>query len=76
MGRGPQEIVSNAVWQDATLLITTSYRYANPRDGTPSTSDVRQAFTLESPGSLVVVSTRSALPGGSSTTSRQTYRKN
>jgi hypothetical protein len=75
LGRGPQESVAKAVWQDATLVITTTYHFPSPADGKPMTSEVRQVFTLEDSGTLVVVATRSAAPGGQPTTSRQTYKK-
>ena len=75
MGRGLQESVAKAVWQDATLVITTTYHVANPLDGKPMTTEVRQVFTLEGSGTLVVAATRSAAPGGQPTTTRQTYKK-
>jgi hypothetical protein len=75
MGRGPQESVGKAVWQDAALVITTTYRFVNPGDGKPMTTEVRQVFTLDGSATLVVAVTRSAAPGGQPTTTRQTYKK-
>jgi len=75
MGRGPQEMISTAAWQDAALVITTMHRFENPQNGQAMTSEVRQVLSLEAPGSLVVVTTRSAVLGGPSSTTKQTYKK-
>jgi hypothetical protein len=74
MGRGRQETTSRAMWQDGGLQLTTAYRVQDPA-GNPTTSDLRQVFTLESADTLVVVATRSAPPGGQAATSRQVYKK-
>jgi hypothetical protein len=75
MGRGPQELVSKAAWQDGSLVITTSYRFRNPQTGKTETSDVRQMLSLDGSGSLVVTTTHAGVLGGPSSTSTTTYKK-
>ena len=74
MGRGPQETTSKVAWQDGGLQLTTTYR-SEDRDGKPTTSEVRQLFTLESGDTLVISATRGGPPGGLPATSRQVYKK-
>jgi hypothetical protein len=76
MGRGPQELVSKAAWQGASLVITTSHRFSNPQTGKTETGDVRQMLSLDASGSLVVTTTHGGVLGGPSSTSATTYRKN
>jgi len=75
MGRGPQESVSKATWQDATLAITTSYRFNDPQNGKAESVEVKQVLSLDSSGSLVVTTTRSGVLGGPPATSTTTYKK-
>jgi hypothetical protein len=75
MGRGPQELVSKSAWQDASLVITTSYRFTNPKTGKPETSDVRQTLSFDASGSLVVTTTHAGALGGPPSTSTTTYTK-
>lgn len=76
VGRGPQEQVSKVAWEGQTLAITTTHSFINPQNGQTMTSDITQRLSLESPSSLVVQATRSAVLGGTSSTTRTTYRKN
>jgi hypothetical protein len=76
MGRGPQELVSKATWQGASLVLTTSYRFSNPQTGRTETSDVQQMLAFDASGSLVVTTTHAGVLGGPLSTSTTTYRKN
>ena len=63
MGRGPQEILSKAVRQDRTLVITSSYRFDAPEGARTETIEVKQVFSLDASGSLVITTTRSGPEG-------------
>ena len=76
MGRGPQEILSKAVRQDGTLVITSSYRFDAPRGARTEIIEVKQVFSLDASGSLVITTTRSGLRGAPPSTSATTYKKN
>jgi hypothetical protein len=75
LGRGAQALRSRASWVGDTLVITTVHSFADPRTGRTVTSQVRQGLALESPSSLVVLTTRSGALGGPSSTSRTVYTK-
>ena len=75
MGRGPQELVSRASWQEASLVITTSYRFNNPQNGKAETIEVKQVLSLDASGSLVIATTRSGVLGGPPAISATTYKK-
>jgi hypothetical protein len=74
MGRGLQPLVSKASWQDATLVISTSYPFSNPQNGTPDAIEVTQVLSLDASGSLVITTTR-GLPGAQPSTVTTTYKK-
>jgi hypothetical protein len=76
MGRGPQEIVSKAVRQENSVVITSSYRFEAPQGAGTETIEVRQVFSLDASGSLVITTTRGGLGGGPSSASTTTYKKN
>jgi hypothetical protein len=75
MGRGIQTQTSHAVWAGTTLAITTTHTLADPATGKPTTTEVVQKLTLESPTSLVVETTRAGVAGGPASTTRTAYRK-
>ena len=75
MGRGIEVETSTATWDGAKLTITTRQTYPSPADGRPMTSLVTRTLSLESPASLLVETTRSAVLGGQPTTAKVTYRK-
>ncbi|HEX2454730.1 MAG TPA: hypothetical protein VHI99_13580 [Vicinamibacterales bacterium] len=75
MGRGPQELVSRASWQEASLVITTSHRFNNPQNGKAETIEVKQVLSLDDSGSLVIATTRSGVLAGPPATSATTYKK-
>jgi hypothetical protein len=75
MGRGPQETLVKTLRQDASLVITTSYRVPLPDDGRPETVEMTQVLSLDAPGSLVVTTTLTGLKGGTSSTSTTRYKK-
>ena len=68
MGLGPQEQVARATLEGGTLVIVSRYDA-----GTALAAEVRQVFTIDSSGDLVVESTRTA--GGATSTSRAHYRR-
>jgi hypothetical protein len=74
MGRGPQELVSKASWQAASLVITTTFRFSG-RNGKEETSTVTQMLSLDASGSLVIATTVAGALGGPPATSRTTYKK-
>ncbi len=76
IGRGAQEQVSTASWRGQTLAITTTHMFLNPQNGKTMTSETTQLLSLESPISLVIETTRSAVLGGTSSTTRTSHRKN
>jgi hypothetical protein len=75
MGRGPQELVSKAAWEQTSLAITTSFRFSNPRSGAVETSDLKQVLSLDPSGSLVVTTTLGGALGGPASTTSTTYKK-
>lgn len=75
MGRGPQEQVSKASWRGDSLAIVTTHQFMNPADGRATTSEVTQVLSLESPGTLIIETTRQGVPGGAPSTTRTTYQK-
>ena len=75
MGRGPQEVVSTASRQDASVVIVTTYRFSHPQDGRREAMEVRQVLSLDVSGSLVITATRSGLAGNPASTSTTTYKK-
>ena len=76
MGRGVQTQSSTAAWNGDTLVITTIHPFTDPGTGKPASAEVKQALTLESPTVLVVETTRAAVLGGQSSTTKTTYKKN
>ena len=70
IGHAESLVRSRAAWRDSTLVITMTYP-APQSVGGPV--EVRQTLKLESPGSLVVETTRAGVPGATST--RTSYRK-
>ena len=76
IGRGPQEIVSKAVRQDGSLVITSSYRFTLPEGARTETIEMKQVFSLDASGSLVITTTRGGLGGAPPSTSTTTYKKN
>jgi hypothetical protein len=74
MGNGIQAQLSKARWDGDKLVITTVHSFRNPENGQPMTSEVRQTLSLES-STLIVETTRSAVLGGASSTTRSTYNK-
>ncbi len=75
MGRGPQEQVSKASWRGASLAITTTHRFVNPADGQAMTSETTQVLSLESPGTLVIETTRPACSAARRRRLARSYRK-
>ena len=73
MGRGMQEQSSRAVWDGATLAITTAHRLTDPASGAPLDLTVTQKLSLESRTTLIVEVTRSGVLGGRPSTTRTVY---
>jgi hypothetical protein len=74
-GRGPQELISKAAWEGNRLVITTTYRFAASKSNEPLTGQTTHALALESPGVLVVETTRGAVMGGEASVTRSVYKK-
>lgn len=66
---------SRLSWRGSTLVITTAHQLPRDIDARGGTVEVRQMLTLESPGSLIVETTRSGVQGGPATTTRSAYTK-
>lgn len=75
MGRGMQTQISRTSWEGQTFVIATTHQFVDPATGKPTPVEVKQALTLESPASLVVVTTRAGVLGGPDTTTRTVYRR-
>jgi hypothetical protein len=75
MGRGAQIQSSRAVWEGASLRISTTHMLSDPSTGKPLTTEVTQTLSLESPARLVVDVTRGGVLGGPSSTTRTIYTK-
>ena len=74
-GHATQARVSRATWEGAILLITTTYPAIDPKTGKAFSIDVTQRLALESPGVMVIETTRAGALGGQPTVSRTVYRK-
>jgi hypothetical protein len=75
IGHSTQTRVSRAKWDGAALVIATIYPGMDPKTGKAFTTDVTQRLLLESPGVLVVESTRAGALGGAPVRTRSVYRK-
>lgn len=75
MGRGVQTQTSKAAWDADRLVITTTHIWTDPGSGKPTPTVVIQALSRPSPESLVVETTRVAMPGATPVTVRTVYRK-
>ena len=75
MGRGLQVQSSRAVWDGASLRITTSHTLSDPSTGKPLTMEAVQTLSLESPTRLVIDVTRAGVLGGPPSTTRTVYTK-
>jgi hypothetical protein len=75
MGRGIQPQRSRTAWKADTLVITSVHTFTHPETGRPTPTEVTQALSLESPTSLVVVTTRAGVLGGPPSTTRTVYRR-
>ena len=75
-GHGFQEQRSRVAWNNASLVITTTYRVGNPAgSGDSLRVEVTRALSLESPTRLLVEARRAGVLGGPSTTTRTAYTK-
>lgn len=75
MGRGIQEQLSRAEWEDNRLVITTKQPFPHPDTGAPMSIDVKRVLSLTAPDSLTVETTRSGVLGGPSSTTTTVYRR-
>ena len=75
IGHATSEQRSTLSWQGNTLVITTRHPVPKSVDGRATFAEVRQTLTLESPTSLALETTRTALNGGASTSTKTTYTK-
>jgi hypothetical protein len=75
-GRGTQEQTSKAAWDGGKLVVTTVHTFPNPQTGEAMTSETKQVLSLETPTTLVIETTQSAVLGGKAVTTKTSYRKN
>ena len=75
MGRGIQSQTSRAQWDGTRLRITTQHAMTDPATNKPTTAQVVQTLSLESPTELVVETVRAGVLGAADTTTRTVYRK-
>jgi hypothetical protein len=66
---------SRVAWQGNTLVITTLHPVPDGETGRTLRAEVRQALTLEAPGTLVVETTRVGIRGAATTVTRTAYTK-
>ena len=92
VGRGPQDQISTAAWNGATLTLTTVRTFSPGRGDKPTKIRTTQTLALESPPAvsgaerpalsgvggtrLVVETTHGGALGGAPSTSRSIYKKN
>jgi hypothetical protein len=74
-GHAAQLRISKARWDGSVLHVVTLYPGVDPATGKSFTTEVTQRLSIESPGVLVIASTRAGALGGSATTARTIYRK-
>ena len=74
-GHATQLRISRARWEGSGLQIVTMYPATDPKTGKPFTTEVTQRLILESPGVMVIESTRAGVLGGKPTTAKTIYRK-
>ena len=67
MGRGPQEFVSRAAWEGATLVITTTYEFRDVVTGKTTSRGMRHVLALDPSGSLVITTAHEGAGGAAST---------
>lgn len=70
IGHAESVLRSRVAWRDSTLVITTIY----PGQAVAAT-EVRQVFSLASPTSLIIETTRAGMINGSPTVTRASYVK-
>jgi hypothetical protein len=75
MGRGPQTQTSRATWEGQALVIRTTHTVSGEAPHAPTTYEVTQRLTLESPSSLMVDATRAGVGGSAPSTTRTSYRR-
>jgi hypothetical protein len=75
MGRGLPVQTSRARWDGQSLTIATVHPFDDPRSHKPSTIDITQRISLESPATLVVEVTRGSALGGGPSTTRTVYTR-
>jgi len=75
MGRGIEDRASKAVWDGNRFVITTTFAFPDPVTGKPTSTEMKQVLSLESPTALVVETTRSGFMGGAPATTKTVYNK-
>ena len=74
-GHATQMRASRARWDGAALVITTTYPAIDASSGKTFSTEVVQKLALESPGVLVIDTTRAGALGGKPVSTRTVYRK-
>ena len=75
MGRGMQTERSTSAWDGQALVITATHDFKDPATAKAAAIEVVRRLSLESPGSLVVETTRGGALGGPPSTTRVVYRR-
>jgi len=75
IGHATSEQRSRVAWNGSSLVITTMYPAPSSSEGRAAVAEVRQTLTLETPTSLVFETTRMAIRGGPTNTTRSVYTK-
>lgn len=75
VGQGKAEQVARATWDGATLVLNTTYITPHPSGRDQLRTEVVQRIRLDSPTTLTVETTRSAVLGGAPSTTTTIYRK-
>ena len=83
MGRGIQELVTTAMWNDKELVLTTELEFPDPESDRLLTTRVTRTLSLERPPpgrdawppSLVIETTRDGVAGGPASTTRTVYTR-
>lgn len=75
MGHATSDLRSTASWNDAMLVIATTYPGPKGRDGKVIPVAVRQSLQLASSTTLIIETVRAGILGAAATTTRVMYTK-
>lgn len=75
MGRGMEKQRARAVWNGATLVITTVQDFQDPASGKTIPVEVKRVLSLDGANALVVETTRAGILGAQQTATRTVYSR-